>query len=248
MFPLIGYNKPAYRIYQYLWIGLDWLYPPRCAGCDTPGSRWCQRCENRTQVISYSVCTICGREVSEPGLCVHCAKRPLNFTYLRSWANFEGPVRSAIHRLKYRNDISLGETFSRPLIRLIDYFKINFDLVVPVPLAKKRLQERGYNQASLLAYPISLAFDSKFSSQALIKIKETSTQVGLSLNQRLENVRNAFEAKVFLVENKKVLLVDDVCTSGATLDECAKTLKQVGASEVSALTLARANFEMEKSN
>jgi ComF family protein len=114
------------------------------------------------------------------------------------------------------------------------------ELVVPVPMSPERASARGYNQAAQLARPIALYFGYPYLPQAVRKIRNTSSQVGLTLEQRRKNVAGAFAAQAELVSGKVVLVVDDVATSGATLNACAQTLKEAGAREVYCLTLARA--------
>lgn len=114
------------------------------------------------------------------------------------------------------------------------------DLVVPVPLGVARQAERGYNQAALLARPVALANQVAYSTKALWRTRETRSQVGLSLEQRWENVADSFSADPEKAKGKTVLVVDDVATSGATLDACAAALHSAGANQIFALTLARA--------
>jgi ComF family protein len=173
-------------------------------------------------------------------LCSTCQVEPPHFIAARAWAVFEGPVRQALHRLKYRRDLSLGEILSRPLVELLGDLNWTVDLVVPVPLGVARLHERGYNQATLLARPLALGYGLSFRPQALSRIRETRSQVGLSIAQRRENVSGAFQARTRWVSGRNVLVVDDVATSSATLDACARSLIAAGAAQVYGLTLARA--------
>jgi ComF family protein len=116
------------------------------------------------------------------------------------------------------------------------------DLITSVPLGLVRFRERGYNQATLLARPIALFLNIPFSSKALLRTRETRTQVGLSVNERMENMTGAFLAKNELVQGKNILVVDDVATSGATLNSCAKALLDGGALKVYGFSLARAVY------
>jgi len=127
-----------------------------------------------------------------------------------------------------------------PLIDLIRETRWAVDAVVPVPIGIVRQAQRGYNQAALLALPIALGLNFAYRPKAIEKIRDTRSQVGLSLSERLENVKGAFRAKPELVESKRVLLVDDVTTSGATIDACGEALFEAGATQVFGITLARA--------
>jgi ComF family protein len=145
--------------------------------------------------------------------------------------------------MKYRRDLSLGEILARPLVELLEDLDWPVELVVPVPLGVARLRERGYNQATLLARPLALGCGISFRPQALSRVRETRSQVGLSIAQRRENVSGAFQARTGWVSGRNVLVVDDVATSSATLDACASALLSAGAARVYGLTLARARHK-----
>jgi len=232
--------RPAYTIYRWLWTGFDWLYPPECGGCGQVGLRWCAECQAATQNISSPFCRTCGATgVNRDELCNRCLAYPPNFSALRSWTLFAGPVRNAIHRLKYQRDIALGEVLARPLIQMVVEEDWDIDLIVPVPLSVARKIERGYNQAALLARPIALATGWSYQPRAMQRTKETRSQVGLTLKERYSNVSGAFLANRKKVSGKHVLLIDDVTTSGATLEACSQALRTAGALEVYCLTIAR---------
>ncbi len=148
-------------------------------------------------------------------------------------------MRNAIHRLKYKRDVALGEALARMLIQTLVNLAWEIDLVIPVPLGKSRLAERGYNQAALLARPLALAMRLPYQPPALHRMRETRTQVGLSIIERRLNVDGAFQADTALAEGRSVLIVDDVMTTGATLNACAGALLDAGAKHVLSLTLAR---------
>jgi len=159
---------------------------------------------------------------------------------IRSWAIFDGPIRNALHRVKYRRDVALAEALMRPMINYVFSLGWGVNLVAPVPLSNKRLGERGYNQADLLAKPLALGMGLNYQPKALQRGRDTRSQVDLNLAQRRENVKDAFSAKGKLIDGKAILIVDDVATSGSTLDACAEALWLAGASDVYGVTLARA--------
>ena len=150
-----------------------------------------------------------------------------------------GPVRNAIHELKYKRNVALGEFFGRQLIECVRQFGWVLDVVIPVPLGIARLAERGYNQAALLARPIALGMGLSYRPNGLGRVRETLSQVDLNAIERKKNVAGAFRARREQVNGKRILLVDDVATTGSTLDACATALLQGGAVSVFALTLAR---------
>ncbi len=209
--------RPAYWSYRWFWSGLDWLYPPNCGGCGLRGARWCHRCHESVTIVRPPLCPRCGRPQTEEEVCSACHASPPHYAALRSWAIFGGAVRQAIHQLKYKRNVALGEILGRRLIECIAQPGWVIDIVVPVPLGIARLTERGYNQASLLAWPVALWMGISLCSQGLSRVRETRSQVDLSAAERKENVAGAFLARPALVRGKRVLLVDDVTTTGPTL-------------------------------
>jgi competence protein ComFC len=232
-----------YRFYQVYWSALDWLFPPNCGGCGKTGTRWCPGCHASVQKIAPPLCPKCGQKQPRAELCVRCQKTAPGYTALRSWAVFDGKARNALHQLKYRRNVGLGEMLARSLVELVQSEKWIIDLIIPVPLGLARLAERGYNQSSLLARPLSLALNVPYRPQLLTRAKETRSQVGLTVAERRLNVSGAFIAHPTHVAEQRVLLVDDVTTSGSTLEACAEALFTAGARQVYGLTFARAVFK-----
>ena len=211
----------SYPLYRMAWSGLDWLFPPRCGGCGKVGSRWCDQCQKNVPALCGDLCEKCGLPISHSGMCDRCRVDPPPYCALRSWAAFDIPVRQALHKLKYRRDMGLGDALA-------------------VPLGRKRMQERGYNQTDLIAHPLSLALGLNYRPGALKRKRETISQVGLSAVERRDNMQDAFLADPRVVRGRVVLVVDDVATTGSTLSSCSEALLQTGAADVYALTVARA--------
>jgi ComF family protein len=155
---------------------------------------------------------------------------------------YSGPIRQAIHQLKYSRDITLGHILSRPMLGLLGQVGWQVDLIIPIPLSRQRARQRGYNQSTFLAAPLAIATEIPLRPAALSRVRETTAQVGLSGPQRRENVKNAFKAESSLVGGKRILIIDDVTTTGATMEACANALKSAGANTVFGLTLARSNW------
>jgi competence protein ComFC len=237
---------PAYRVYRSLWCGLDWLYPPRCAGCGKAGARWCDDCQTSVKYLKGEICPICGNIGNGAGTCNQCKAFPLHFSQLRSWAVYEEPLRQALHRLKYKKDLALGEALSRPLIKLLPELGWQIDYLLPVPLGVARLAERGYNQSALLAKPLALALRIPYRPSGLRRARETRSQVELSAQGRRQNVQGAFQADRRVVAGKRVLVIDDIATSCATLDACAVALVEADAAQVFCLTVARAGLSTHR--
>jgi ComF family protein len=165
---------------------------------------------------------------------------------LRSAAFFDGPLQSAIHSLKYKGDIILADTLAAQLARVALEAAAGESLVVPVPLGQARLKTRGYNQAALLARGFAELRGLRFASNAARRWRETGTQVGLSPAERRANVAGAFEGNPRLVRGQTIILVDDVCTTGATLAACAAALMAAGAVAAWGLTLSRTPISPER--
>jgi ComF family protein len=240
-------KSSAYFSYHALWVAIDWLYPPECGGCGKMGVRWCAECHAKIVPLKENLCELCGEVLTKPGICDSCKSHPPAFSSLRSVAAFEGPLRTAIHHLKYNQDIALAESLSEILFQKILEMKWDSDIITSVPLSKERMKERGYNQSSLLAYPLALRQQKPFIEKAIERTRATHSQVGLNKQERQENVRNAFSADPKRVGHKAVLIIDDVATTGATLRACSVALMDAGAKEVYGLTLARPVMSMDDS-
>ncbi len=229
-----------YPLTKYLLLGLDWLFPPVCAGCSRSGFRWCPDCQHHVKPVPEPTCQACGLPLAHPGLCPACDASHPPFEALRSWVVFEGPIRQALHSLKYHRNVALGDAFARYLVEYVIKMGWQVDMVVPVPLGRQRMKERGYNQAGLLALPVAYILHWHYLPRAVFRVRETRTQVGLSGTERRENIAGAFRADPALVSGKAVLLMDDIATTGVTLTACSQALREAGAKTVYALTLARA--------
>lgn len=223
-----------------LWSGLDLLFPPACAGCGKLGARWCDQCQQKLTPIPPPLCEVCGRPESTTGTCKQClATRPAYYA-LRSCVVYTEPARPALISLKYLHNIGLGEALAWNVASHLAGLGWQADLILPVPLSKQRLLERGYNQVDLIAHPLARLAGWEYQPAALQRTRHTSSQVGLNQGDRRKNVQGAFQAESRLVAGKTILLVDDVTTTGATLDSASLALMQAGAQRVYALTFAKA--------
>lgn len=159
---------------------------------------------------------------------------------MRSWAVFDSPVQNALHAIKYRRNIGLADAIAVDAVEFVRMLNWNVEVLIPIPLGKARLQERGYNQVALVARPLAYELGILYAPHGVRKIRETRSQVGLTAAERRENVRAAYQADPSAVTRKSILLMDDVATTGSTISACADALLSAGASEVYALTIARA--------
>ncbi|MGC8838956.1 MAG: ComF family protein [Anaerolineae bacterium] len=218
---------------------LDLLFPPRCGGCGAVGSWFCVRCWEALSWVPSPVCGRCGMPIPRAGLCPTCAVLPPSPIHIRSATYFEGPVREAVHRLKYSGQRALAEPLARVLRQMWGEQGLEAEVLVPVPLHPAREQERGFNQAALLARELGRLIARPVDEASLRRVRATPPQVGLSREERQRNVAGAFQCAGEALWGKRVALVDDVCTTGATLYAAGQALLEGGAKEVWAVTVAR---------
>jgi ComF family protein len=231
-------------------IALDLLFPPHCAACQRLGTWLCTDCLNEIEAIELPVCQYCGLPQTRPQagdsravVCGRCQNSPPQIDGLRAYAFHGGPLRKAIHQFKYEDLRGLagllGKLMADGWNRLAPH-DLELDAIVPVPLHRNRQRERGYNQAALLARELGACMQLPVVEDAVVRSRATAPQVDLNAQARRANVRDAFECRGNGLAGKRVLLVDDVCTSGATLDSACRALRGAGASSVWACTLSRA--------
>lgn len=218
---------------------LDTLFPPRCAGCGLRGVELCERCIASIRPPAAESCPRCGRESRLGSLCAACRSYAGPLAGIRVACIYEGVARKAIHALKYRHREQLAGPLAGLLESELRRRPLRVDLLTPVPLHPRKLAERGYNQSALLAAELGrrLAIPVE---PCLERLRETRAQAGLGRKQREANVKGAFGAAPGRrVEGLRVGVVDDVCTTGATLEQCARALEDAGAASVWGIAVAR---------
>ncbi|NDV21301.1 ComF family protein [Desulfovibrio sp. JC022] len=206
----------------------------------------CESCLSTIKPKPENICIVCGNKLNSPDAislpCITCQTVPRNFSRLYFLGLHEGLLRDMLLGWKFNNQYGYDTVFQQFISRsCADIPETNRpDLTIPVPLHPSRLRERGFNQSLILARFASSATGAKLSAKALIRTRKTIPQTKLSGSARRKNLHTAFVAAPSLVKNKKILLVDDVYTTGSTVDECARTLLEAGAERVEVLTLSRA--------
>jgi competence protein ComFC len=219
---------------------VDFLFPRWCVGCGREGEFICPSCRRSLPRVMPPLCPRCGKPRPSGTLCPTCVSWQAEIDGIRSPFRFDGVMRQAIHQLKYRNLRALAE----PLAKLLnDYLATNpipGEVLVPVPLHQKRLRERGYNQSRLLAKELGKLTNLPVVDDCLIRQRHAPPQARSStVEERRRNVAGAFVCRDHRLQDKQVLLIDDVSTSGATLDAGAAALKAARATSVWGLVLAR---------
>ena len=220
-------------------VALDLLFPPWCLGCGKEGSYLCESCRRQLPFIVPPVCPRCGRPRADGETCPGCIEAQSAIDGIRAPFLFDGAIRRTIHELKYRNLRA-----AVPLLAgfLHDYLRENplpGEVLIPVPIHRKRERERGYNQSSLLCHELNRRNCLPVIDNCLVRRTYTPPQARTSsLASRRENVAGAFACADERVKGRRIILLDDVSTSGATLNACAAALKLAGAASVWGLVLA----------
>ena len=236
----------------FQWL-LNLIFPPICSICQTRlnGKEkdliLCPTCRTAVKPIRPPYCPRCGLpEPSGDGagyLCGPCLKERWQFEVHRSSGLYEGALKEAIHTFKYGGVFPLVRVFGDLLQPTLQTLSQDYpvDVMIPVPLHIRRLRERGFNQALLLVKELNRRIGIPYEERALKKIKDTPVQIALKKRERRKNLKGVFQAKdTETLKGKSVVLVDDVYTTGATVNECSRALLKAGAERVAVLTVARA--------
>jgi ComF family protein len=235
-----GILRDFQRVTQH---GLDMLFPPQCAGCKRSGAVLCSSCMACFVPVTALLCQRCGSPLSIPGMCRQCQQHLPGLSGLRAVSSYKEPLRSCIHALKYDGNTRLAEPLGRLLAQAYWQYALQVDAIIPVPLHSERQQQRGYNHASLLAEVCAGQVKIPLFEDMVVRYRATPAQVGLSASERVQNVAGAFRCSpaftTGVLFGRRILIIDDVYTTGATLEACAAPLFAAGVKEVWGLVLAR---------
>ncbi len=228
---------------------LDILFPKFCLGCQKEATYLCPDCLSTLEILEYQFCPVCKKRIPDGFTCKPC-KAKTNLSGLYFATSYQNPlIKKAISRFKYP---PLIKELSQPLASLIiaHFFLLNQNplsfknisqfILVPVSLDKKREKWRGFNQSEEIAKEITKYFKISLETDCLIKTRKTQPQIELKAKQRQKNIKGAFFCKnKEKIRKKKIFLIDDIYTTGSTLEECAKVLKESGAQEIWGVVVAR---------
>lgn len=218
---------------------LDFLFPRRCMGCGREGDFLCAGCAAALPVPQAPLCPRCGLPLLSAASCADCSHLSPAIEGIRSPYLHEGLARDLVHALKYDHFKALAGPAARLMARYLEARPLPADLLVAVPIHPKRLRRRGYNQAELIARKLSGLTGMPLAGGALVRIRDTGSQVALGAQARRQNVAAAFVCRSGGLTGKRILLIDDVCTTGATLGACAEALRVAGAAGVWGFTFSR---------
>jgi len=228
---------------------LDTLLPPQCLSCralvDRPG-QLCAKCWSGIDFIAGACCAACGLpfdyDVGAGALCGACARRRPRYDRARAVFRYDEHSRGLVLRFKYADQLEGAPSYGAWLARAGAELVREADLIAPVPLHRWRLLRRRFNQSAVLAHALGRQAGKPVTADLLLRTRATPSQGGLNFRQRRRNVRNAFAVRptrAALVRGRRVLLVDDVLTTGATVEACARALLAAGASGIDVVVLAR---------
>lgn len=219
---------------------LELFFPTICGGCASLGPIICSNCKSQFSWVTSPICNRCGRHLIHAAkACGHCSSSQFNLHQVRCPLFFREPLKTIIHQMKYSGLYTLAYPLGQIMVDYWPDWDDTPDVIIPIPLHANRLKKRGFNQSALLAVMIGDQVDIPVNSNDLVRIKNTKPQVGLSPDKRKENVHNAFQANVAGIKGKHILLIDDVFTTGATMNAACQSLQDSGAIKVSAFCLAR---------
>lgn len=228
---------------------LNWLYPPLCLQCRTPvgeNGAVCVTCWEQLEFIAEPCCAICGYpfafDVADTALCGMCLRTPPPYIQARSVLRYTEHSRPLITRLKYADHTQLAPAYGRWLAAYGHSLVSQSEMIIPVPLHYRRFVQRRFNQSALLAATLSRQCGLPMIPDAMLRTRHTQPQASLSRNQRLKNVQGAFRVHpkhALRLAGKRVLLIDDVMTTSATIHACCMALSRAKVSQIYVLTLAR---------
>ncbi|MDR2007809.1 MAG: ComF family protein [Alphaproteobacteria bacterium] len=225
---------------------LNFIYPPKCYLCsaDIASEGLCSECFPKLQVAYKHYCHMCGIELKVGDRCLGCQAKPKNFNSVSYCFVYSPEVFKLIGGFKNNDKTYMAKFLSSFMIKKVNESGLanKIDIIIPVPIHYAKLIKRKYNHTGLLAKEIAKHFNKPFRVDVLQKTKKTADQMTLGSDKRLKNIKGAFNIKknhLQLLKDKNILLVDDVLTTGATINECAKVLKRAGCSRVHVLCFAR---------
>ncbi|MCI8483784.1 MAG: ComF family protein [Lachnospiraceae bacterium] len=229
---------------------LHLLFPPRCPFCDQilfqsiflPRELVCKQCRENLQQVREPVCSKCGKPLEEEReeYCYDCRKKICEYTQGKALWIYQGKVKDSLYRFKYHRRQDYAEYYGLELARVYGGWikRCQIQAVVPIPLSKKRLRQRGYNQAELIARQVGKRLNLPVHTNLLLRVRDTKAQKELNDEERKNNLKRAFKTRTNKVQLDHILLIDDIYTTGSTMNEAAKELKRAGVKKIYCLCIS----------
>lgn len=222
---------------------LDYIYPPRCPLCDQISPEgFCGVCRKKLIYIKEDYCLKCGKPLTDSRreYCDDCGRRPHIFIQGRALLSYQGPVKKSLYRLKYANKREYADVYGKEMAKKLGRWILQKRItkIVPIPLHPARRRQRGYNQAAHLAKSVGRRLGIPVDEKLIYRVRGTAPQKALTLQERRKNLQDAFEVKGKIRPGERILLVDDIYTTGSTVDAAAKCLKTAGKCRIYVLTTA----------
>lgn len=226
------------------------LFPRRCPLCDdilfqsvfTPEEYICGKCQGKPEYVKEPLCKKCGKPLDDERqeFCYDCGRKKSHYVQGKALWIYKGEVKDSLYRFKYHNRREYAAYYGEELVRVYGEWieKCGIEAMIPIPLSRQRKRQRGFNQAELIAKEISRRTGIPVYSDLLLRIRNTEAQKILNDTERKNNLKNAFKTKENKVQLHHILLVDDIYTTGSTMNEAAKMLKQAGAEQIYCLSVS----------
>lgn len=227
---------------------LNFLFPEKCLICEKhiEQNKICNDCWGKCTFITKPYCSLCSHpfeyETSDNAICGACVMKKPKYDRGISIFKYDEYSKKLIHSFKYKDQLHILDYFINLIINRAKDILDNTDIIAPIPIHKHKLLKRGYNQAALLAFNVAKKTKIYYCPQLLIKDKSTPPQAGLNKSQREKNIKNSFKLNSKFsknIEGKKILLIDDVITTGATIKECCKILQKAKPAKIFVISLAK---------
>lgn len=229
---------------------MDLLFPPRCPFCDgvlfcsmlAPREFVCKRCRDKAEYAKEPVCCLCGQPLEDrrEEYCYDCSRKKHSYTQGKALWVYKGAVKDSLYRFKYQNRQEYARYYGIQLARAYGEWiqRCGISAVVPIPLSRKRLRQRGFNQTGLVAIRLGKEMGLPVFPNLLLRVRDTTAQKELNEEERKNNLKRAFKTSANKVQLDHILLIDDIYTTGTTMNEAAKELKRAGAAEVYCLSIS----------
>ena len=226
------------------------LFPPRCPFCDrvlfhslfAKNPLVCRECEGLPEQVGEPACCKCGKPLQDgrAEYCYDCGRKELAYAQGKALWAYKGPVKDSLYRFKYQNRQEYARYYGIQLARAYGEWiqRCGISAVVPIPLSRKRLRQRGFNQAGLVAIRLGKEMGLPVFPNLLLRVRDTTAQKELNEEERKNNLKRAFKTSANKVQLDHILLIDDIYTTGTTMNEAAKELKRAGAAEVYCLSIS----------